>query len=77
MQKAGSVGLMYYLSSTSTAPVVANIDALRVYDSTTTANAAVQAKVAAVAKTTAVHKSTTPTAARRMTPQLVVRRHAS
>jgi hypothetical protein len=77
MQKVGSVGLMYYLSTTSSAPVVANIDGLRVYDSTTTANAAVQAKVAALATQPAVvHQSQDLTAAQRMAPQLVVRRNA-
>jgi PKD repeat protein len=78
MQAAGSVGLMYYVSSNATnTPVVGNVDGFRVYDSTTTANAAAVAKMAVLATQSPVHKSRTPTVARRVSPRFVVRRHAS
>jgi hypothetical protein len=78
MQAAGSVGLMYYVSSNATnTPVLGNVDGFRVYDSTTTANAAAVAKMAVLATHAKVHQSRTPTVARRVSPPFVVRRHAS
>jgi large repetitive protein len=75
MQKAGSVGLMYYLSSAATNnPITLNVDSFRVYDSTTTTNNAIRRLQNNLAKNNVVHKSRTPSPARRMSPPFVVRR---
>ena len=77
MQAPGSVGVINYLSATSTVfPVAATVDSVRVYDATTTANAAANQQVAplALAGAKVVHKSRVPLPAGRMSPPFAVRR---
>jgi hypothetical protein len=75
LQTAGGAGLMAYLSgSTTNAPVGVTFDTFRVYDSTTTLNAAQAMALAKVARTAPkVHPSRVPTAATRVAPDLKAR----